>query len=230
MLRGVAGRVTYVTNAGRSGRLSVRRLHRRIIVPGRPATGTLHVAGQRGGEEPAFRLTRPRYNAARRTVSYRARPLNKRRLPGPGARFGAASLSIVSHPQMMGGASGGNSCVVTLKNLSGVPYTVSPSQGDHQQWRRTPPTYLPDATMATWKTDADAGYGCSSTLSLEVPDGFPYNPTTFEINTTWALGAARGTTTCQHKGDGTLGCLLDSPPPPGDAGEVVWEIYGSDGP
>ena len=99
MLRGVGGRVTYVTNAGRSGRLSVRRLHRRVIVRGRPATGTLHVAGLRGGDEPVFRLSRPRYNAARRTVSYRAKSLSKRRLPGRGVRFGAASLSIVPHPR-----------------------------------------------------------------------------------------------------------------------------------
>jgi hypothetical protein len=228
-LRGVAGRVTYVTNAGRSGRLSVRRLHRRVIVPGRPATGTLHVAGHRGADEPAYRLSRGRYNAARRTVSYRVKPLNKRRLPGRGARFGAASLSIVPHRQMMGGAAGGNSCVTTLENTSGTDYKVSPTHGDHQQWNGTPPTYLQDSTEATWETDANAGYGCSSTLSLEVPDGFPYHPTTFEINTTWAWGAAQGSTTCQQKGDGTLHCQLEpgSSPPPDD---VVWVLWGTDGP
>ena len=46
-LRGVSGRVTYVLNTGRQGTLSVRRLHRRLFLPGEPATGTLHVAGFR---------------------------------------------------------------------------------------------------------------------------------------------------------------------------------------
>jgi hypothetical protein len=36
------------------------------------ATGTLHVAGHRRGDEPTFRLTRPRYNASRLPVSYGA--------------------------------------------------------------------------------------------------------------------------------------------------------------
>ena len=51
-----------------------------------------------GGDALTFKLSRPRYSAAHRTVSYRAKPLNNKPLPRVG-RFGAASLSIVSAPQ-----------------------------------------------------------------------------------------------------------------------------------
>ena len=70
------------------------------------ATGTLHVAGHHGGDEPAFALSRPRYDRDRRTVSYRAKPINDGRVPrGAAARaaqkatsFGAASLTIQAAP------------------------------------------------------------------------------------------------------------------------------------
>ena len=79
ILGGVRGRVTWTGNDGRSGVVSVERVHRRLFVPGIPyATGLLHVAGHRGGDEPVFRLSRPRYSAARRTVSYRARRIRRR--------------------------------------------------------------------------------------------------------------------------------------------------------
>ena len=104
-LRGVGRLVTWSQPSGRSGVLSITRMHRLLFSPGKPATGTLHVAGQRGGDELTFRLTSSRYS--RGTVSYQVRRLNHGRLPGRGARaaqsaeqFGAASLSIV------GGTSG----------------------------------------------------------------------------------------------------------------------------
>lgn len=111
ILRGVSRHVSWVTVGGHAGVLAVRHLHRRHFTPGAAATGTLHVAGHRGGDEPAFRLSRPRYIASRRTVSYRARPLNNRTLPGRGGRaaraaggvqseFGAASLSMVGTAQV----------------------------------------------------------------------------------------------------------------------------------
>jgi hypothetical protein len=105
-LRAVGRRVTWAAHPGRFGVVSVKRLHRLLFTPSTPsATGTLHVAGQRGGEELVLRLSRPRYNASRGTVSYRVRRLNKRRLPSPAARqsgnlmrrFGAASLSSAPH-------------------------------------------------------------------------------------------------------------------------------------
>jgi hypothetical protein len=101
-LQGGGRRVTWAHRSGRSGVMAVRRMHRLVFSGAKPtATGTLHVAGHRGGQELTFRLSRPRYNAARGTVSYAVRRM-KGRLPGRAAgaagmarRFGAASLSIV---------------------------------------------------------------------------------------------------------------------------------------
>jgi hypothetical protein len=229
-LRGVARRVTYATNAGRSGVVSVRRLHRRVIVPGRPATGTLHVAGHRGGDEPAFRLSRPRYNAARRTVSYRARPLRKRRLPGRGAQFGAASLSIVPHPKMMGGASGGNSCVTTIGSASpAFLQAVSSSHGANDAWNPANPNPFPDPSYLllagntkVWETDGDKpGDGCSNSvrwvdnLSPEDPDfGL-----TVDISTSWEWGATQGEYTCKPS-QSDVKCTLQS----SDPGAPVWVL------
>src|SRR3954451_9943855 len=99
-LRGVGRLVTWSQPSGGSGVLSITRMDRLLFSSGNPATGTLHVAGQRGGDELILRPTRPRY--AHGTVSYRVRRLNHGRLPGRGARvarsaqqFGTASLSIV---------------------------------------------------------------------------------------------------------------------------------------
>src|SRR4051812_27061363 len=125
-LRSVSRRVTAVTNAGHSGVVSVTRLHARLFGSGvAPATGTLHVAGDRGGDESTFSLSRARYSASRHTVSYAAKPLNQRSLPSRGARaaqngaaqqFGAASLSIVPSPQVTLGDNGGLDCSTTLTN------------------------------------------------------------------------------------------------------------------
>jgi hypothetical protein len=101
-LHGVSRRVTWAHHSGRSGVMAVKRLHRRLFSPKTPeATGTLHVAGHRGGDELTFKLSRPRYNRARQTVSYRAKPLNNKPLPSRAVRaaqtarrFGPASLTI----------------------------------------------------------------------------------------------------------------------------------------
>jgi hypothetical protein len=82
ILYGVSGQVTWAHNSGRSGVIAVRRLHRMVFsAKTATATGTLHVAGHRGGDELTFRLSRPRYNAARRTVSYKIKRLGDGRLP-----------------------------------------------------------------------------------------------------------------------------------------------------
>jgi hypothetical protein len=107
-LQGVGRRVTWAHHSDRSGVIAVRRMHGMLFSPRTPAaTGTLHVAGHRGGDELSFKLSKPRYNRARRTVSYKAKPLGNGRFPRRAAaqaaaaarRFDAASLSIVSAPQ-----------------------------------------------------------------------------------------------------------------------------------
>lgn len=105
-LHGVNRRVTWTHNSGRFGVMAVRRMHRLVFARMRPAaTGTLHVAGHHGGDELILKLTRPRYSAARRTVSYRIRRVGRGHLPGRAARaagnlsrFGAASLTIQDPP------------------------------------------------------------------------------------------------------------------------------------
>jgi hypothetical protein len=101
-LLGVGTRVTWTHESGQSGTMAVKGMHRMVFGPTTPqATATLHVAGHHGGDEPTFMLSDPRYNRARHMVSYRAKPLDNKRLPGRAGRaaatastFGAASLTI----------------------------------------------------------------------------------------------------------------------------------------
>jgi hypothetical protein len=123
--------------------IAVRRLHRMLFSSKTAAaTGTLHVAGHRGGDELTFKLNKPRYNRARRTVSYRAKPLNHKPLPSRAAaqaaaaagRFGPASLSIVAAPQATDGSAlqaqndsypcprTGNTCYGTISATGLQPY------------------------------------------------------------------------------------------------------------
>src|SRR3712207_6734122 len=53
-LSGVGGNVTWTTTSGRAGVEHVQRAHRLLFLPKKPATGTLHFAGQNGGEELVF--------------------------------------------------------------------------------------------------------------------------------------------------------------------------------
>jgi hypothetical protein len=106
-LLGVGPRVTWTHESGRSGTLAVKGMHRMVFGSTTPeATATLHVAGHHGGDEPTFMLSDPRYDRPRHMVSYKARPLDKKHLPGRAGRtaavestFGAASLTIQGAPQ-----------------------------------------------------------------------------------------------------------------------------------
>ena len=106
-LLGVGPRVTWTHESGRSGTMAIKGMHRMLFAPTTPeATATLHVAGHRGGDEPTFKLSQPRYSRARHMVSYRAKPLDNKSPPGRAVRaagtehaFGAASLTIQGAPQ-----------------------------------------------------------------------------------------------------------------------------------
>jgi hypothetical protein len=187
-LSGVAGRVTWLTNAGDSGVVRVPRLHRRLFLPGKPATGTLHVAGHRGGDEPTFRLSRPRYNRKRHTVSYRAKRLNNKRLvPSRSARapraagaqrFGAASLSIVGHPQVTGGDNGGHDCPVGIVNETGYgAQSTGSSKWDTDSWDPSPTSAIVNSyskvptgadTETFWESDGGLFRGCSNTTTWQL--------------------------------------------------------------
>ncbi|HEY1274954.1 MAG TPA: hypothetical protein VGF25_08585, partial [Thermoleophilaceae bacterium] len=142
VLHGVHGKVTWARDSGDVGRISVRRLHRRAFAPGHPsAVGVLHVAGYRGGDEPAFRLSKPRYNSARRTVSYRAKPLDNKPVRGRAVRaagtrptrFGAASLSIVPAPEI-----DGQHCHGKFGNGTTFPLFAQSSSWDTDSWDSDP--------------------------------------------------------------------------------------------
>jgi hypothetical protein len=182
MLRGVGRQVTWVLNGGSSGVVSIARLHRRLFAPGTaPATGALHIAGQRGGSEATFGLSRPRYDAARGAVSYRAKRLDKRRAASAAGfrlprRFGAASLSIVGSPRRLGTTGGGHVCSTVVTNDSGVAL-INPqaSAWDTDDWTQGPPgsgdAIAQGGGTATWETEGGIFRGCGDQVVWSVADG-----------------------------------------------------------
>jgi hypothetical protein len=193
-LRGVGRQVTWANNRGRTGVIPVKRLHRLLFSPGTPrATGVLHVGGDRGGDELALKLSRPRYNALRGTVSYKAKRLKRRALPrrparGSGVvprRFGAASLSIIGAPPVMAGDSGGNECITFFQNnIPGTAYglrAVSFSKGAGDTWIPNPTdptvgTVVGPGGKTTWRSDGASSDdpGCSNSGTwevIEIPTG-----------------------------------------------------------
>jgi hypothetical protein len=182
MLRGVGRRVTWVLNGGTSGTVSIARLHRRLFAPGTAAaTGALHIAGQRGGSEATFRLSRPRYNRARGAVSYRARRLEERR-PAHTAgfrvlrRFGPASLSLVGSPRRLGTTGGGHVCSTVVTNDSGVAL-INPqaSAWDTDDWTQGPPgsgdAIAQGGGTAAWETEGGIFRGCGDSVVWSVAGG-----------------------------------------------------------
>ena len=175
-LRGVGRRVTWAHNSGRSGSISIARLHRRLFSPETPPVGTLHVGGRRPGRERTFRLSRPRYNGARRWVRYRVERLGKRTRSGAAARasqasasdrFGAASLSIVGHPSRLGSSAiGGNSCSVGILNLTAYNLqAASESKWDTDDWAPGIPFNDVVSPLGTESWGSAGGFlrGCSTT-------------------------------------------------------------------
>jgi hypothetical protein len=196
ILRGVGRRVTWAHNGGRSGTVSIKRLHRGLFPLGKPATGTLHVAGQRGGDEPTFRLSKPRYYPARRTVSYRAKPLNNKPLPRQAARgagilragkFGAASLSIVPAPPL---SAGGNTCNTIITNNTGYTLDyVDNSEGKWptDDWQEQPnqDSPIPSGSDGQWISVGGASRGCANSAVFQIQDD-PGGK--FNLSTEWDWG------------------------------------------
>jgi hypothetical protein len=230
-LRGVSGRMTYATSAGRSGTLSVRLAHRRLFLPGKPATGTLHVAGHRSGDEAAFRLNRPRYNTARRTVSYRARPLTKKQLPSgaagaagiPVRRFGAASLSIVPHPTVASGDNGGNDCYALIDNNGGGRNAAnlvlqSSSNWDTDSWAQGPPSEVDINRRGVVESDGGLARGCGFTTTWSMHPGGGAPTTQITISVTWPWGQLP-TSTCDVSNPQAYQCWRND-----SGGTIIWEL------
>ena len=141
ILRGVSGRASYVTDAGRSGTTSVRRLHRRVFLPGKPATG--HAAHRGRARRPGADLQADQAALCRgapdrqlqgRAARWRVASGGVARaaaLTAP-AEFGAASLSILPHPSL-GSGSGGRACEVQIEN-AGSPHSERLNRQSFSKW------------------------------------------------------------------------------------------------
>jgi hypothetical protein len=214
-LHGVSKRVAYAIDGGRSGNISVRRLHRRIFLPRLAATGALHVAGQRGGRDPRFKLSKPRYNAARHSVSYRAKPLAKRRAARaagitPLRNFGAASLSIVPHPRLASGSNGGNDCEARISNsynIYGALDLVSSSNWPTDTWGEGPPAEIGQepgnigvGDYATVESDGGLARGCHWEAVWR-----PNYKVTISMYVTWPWGQMPSTG-CSSSDQGEFPC------------------------
>jgi hypothetical protein len=229
-LRGVSRRVTAISSDGRSGVVSVTRLQSRLFLPGQPVTGVLHVAGFRGGDEPTFSLTQPRYNASRRTVSYVAKRLNTRHLPRRGAgaaqsfaptQFGAVSLSMAAPV-----GDGGNDCETSVgtPDIGGTFFTSGPdSKWDTDTWVLQPNINGVSASVAaTWQSDGGFLRGCSNTATFTAYAGSPDNsPTgTVTITTTWPW-TKLPTSTCSTS-TSQLVCTQESGVSP-----ITWQVHNT---
>ncbi|MFZ0387799.1 MAG: hypothetical protein WAL22_19200 [Solirubrobacteraceae bacterium] len=157
-LRGVGGRARYVTDAGHSGTISLRRLHQRVFLPGKPPTGLLHIAGR--SHDLTFQLSKPRYSRSRGTASYTVKPLSGTSRLRPPAQFGDASLTIVPNRALFGGGGGlgstangpglggfGNDCIMLANTIPGNDeqnlVLQSSSQWDTDTWNEAPPPAIP---------------------------------------------------------------------------------------
>jgi hypothetical protein len=216
-LRGVGHTVTWTTNGGHSGTVSIALMHRRLFGRGGPpATGMLHVANQRPGSEKAFALSRPRYSRSSQTVSYRVKPLtagarasgvgSAAQSSGPGAEFGPASLSIIGAPSVLGSSEGGNDCWTDMTNYTrgyGLQ-VVSSSKWDTDDWNPDIPAgaFVDTLDDITWESDGGLFRGCSNSAVWQVVNS-PRSPdlppapasATISITTTY-LWSGAATNTC----------------------------------
>jgi hypothetical protein len=213
ILHGVAPRVHTEYQDGRTDRVLVRRLHARLFAPGKPATGKLRHSG---GDKSAFRLSRPRYSAAKRTVSYRAKPLDQSSVP---RRFGRASLAIVGHPEV---ALTGQTCVQTVVNYTGWSWKVSAeSNSGTDSWDPDPSGDVLGTTLGSlslvFRSVSPFARGCWYNVTLQVVGYDPDITATFSSSVSWnyplaGSSASSGCTpstkfaqnfTCELNPDGT---------------------------
>ncbi len=204
-LRGVGRSVRWKGSGPgkRSGVVSFQLLERRLFSGNAAPTADLHVAGQRGVVR--LRISRPRYNARRGTVSYRTKRLSKRRVP---RGFGAASLSIVS-PPLVGGSYGHHSCQTQLQdNTAYGLQPISFSKGDLDVWAflSPPSAVIGNNDSTTWESDGALFKGCSNSAVWKfVPDpNSPHPPTP-------PPGTVSFTTTYPWDGLPSYGCTSSYP-------------------
>jgi hypothetical protein len=163
-LVGVGRNVRWSTTSGRTGVAPTRFAQQRVFLHGMQPTGVLHIAGRRGGEKFAFRLSGPRYSQARRTVSYRATRLTTRDAATTVAaavprRFGPASLTVTPVLSSVGsgrGASLGSGKGGLLGSGNGASVGSGDSGNDCKYQvldNAQAGTYLYNQTAWKWDTD-----------------------------------------------------------------------------
>jgi hypothetical protein len=224
-LRGAGiGRVTWVHQSGRSGAIRVAMMHRMLFSPRRP-TAALHISARSGGRELALRLSRPRYNAVRDSVSYRikrltngtgsSRPAHASQAPVP-RRFGAAALAIV------GG--GGQNCTNGVINNTGTSLqVVSVLKWDTDDWVSSPNPglILPNGGTLTWESEGGIFRGCGNTVVLQVV-GDPSATFTTIKSIPWTDDPFAATCTCSSAPGGSCQYTgIDSAP---------WSLWRTGGP
>jgi hypothetical protein len=202
-LRGVSRRVAWAHHGGRSGSVSVERLHRRLFFPETPPIGTLHIAGRR---PQTLRLRRPRYNAARDSVRYRVQRLGRRtnRLAGASqalGEFGAASLSIIAHPSLLTDDDG-NYCAAGVLNLTiHELQATSASKWDTDDWDPGNPSTLDRlGGTASWASQGGFLRGCSNTVVWTAATD---PPVSFTVTTTHPF-PGKSTETCKSSDGGFI--------------------------
>jgi hypothetical protein len=234
-LRGVSGRARYVSDAGRSGTVSLRRLHRRVFLPGKPPTGVLHIAGR--SHDLTFRLSQPRYNGSRGTASYAVKPLTGGSRLGVPAQFGDASLTILPNRGLgggggggglgstangpgLGGVNGGNDCEMIVSSSPntdvGDMKLASDSQWGTDDWITAPAKLITDGDEAYMGSAGGLWRGCSMQA---VYTGGIRTAVTVTIDLSWQWNGSI-TTTCTVSVPSLYGCFRD------DSYVIGWRVYG----
>jgi hypothetical protein len=222
-LHGVGRSVTWTTTSGSAGVARIRRAHERLFPPGSPATGTLHIGGQSGGEESVFRLSKPRYSAPRHTVSYRAKPLAKRRAAVMAAaaatrRFGTASLSVVPHPSLGSGNNGGNDCQASIWNPPpGNPLILqSSSKWDTDDWNPAPSDRIEVSDEPLIESEGGTWRGCHWEAIWQAGDWATAPLITIEVSWPWTQ---LPTSTCTVSNPQLYQCVRDD-----HSGTIGWDV------
>lgn len=184
-LRGVDPHTVYFSDRPRrlTGTTDTGTVLDGLFGPGRgaPPNAVVELAGGTAEHDTiAVELTKPRYDARRRTLSYVARGLRDSALDGRRLatarerldrslprRFGAVSLFVDD-------ADWGNTCSVNVTNAaqSGIEITATSKWGtDH--WDGGDPIskhWLPGKVQG-WKTGGGFSRGCSNTITITTWDG-----------------------------------------------------------
>jgi hypothetical protein len=151
-------------------------------------------------------------------------------VPGRGARFGAASLSIVPHPTVASGDNGGKDCHGQFGNGATFPLAAEGGKWDSDSWASDPNNDLlygqqGNASIATWESDGGLLEGCSNTVTWSWIDGSvppATTPLTVVITTYVKWDGSDHSNTCNvTSGGDNYHCVIDGPQSAGNSSFIV---------